>query len=340
MSTADTSLLAEIAENRLISAIAGRLPVAAAKRHRMHDCDVELIELGLPTDLLAVTTDSVVEEIRAGLYADARTIGWMAVVVSLSDLAAAGARPVGVLDAVTFPPQWDDEFRYGIVEGMAEALESHGTGVLGGDVNEGDASLTTTALGLVDRSGVMTRRGAAPGDTVYSTGPAGLGNAYAFGRMVGGGALAPIEYRPRARLPEAAVIAKYATSCIDSSDGLLAAVDQVARVNAVGICLPGEVSPLLHPAALALAGVAGVPPVAMLAGVHGDFELCFTVPKAREAAFLQDMSAHDHPTIRIGHVAALKDGATVIWAGVHCRRPPSETRSGIRRRRPNMSVSS
>jgi thiamine monophosphate kinase len=107
-----TPLLAAIHENQLIQSIAGRLPVAGARRNATHECDAELVDVGLPTDLLAVTTDSLVEEIRHGLYGEGTTIGWMAVVVSLSDLAAVGARPLGVLEAVTFPPEWDDAFRH------------------------------------------------------------------------------------------------------------------------------------------------------------------------------------------------------------------------------------
>jgi thiamine-monophosphate kinase len=311
MSLQHEALLADIAENRAIEMIAGRLPTAVARCNRTHECDAELVDLGLPGALLAITTDSLVEEIRRGLYSDARTIGWMAIVVSLSDLAAVGARPVGVLDAVTFPAEWDAAFRNLVVGGMAMALESHGTGILGGDVNDGPASVTTTALGLVDRDHVMTRRGARLGDIVYSTGPAGLGNAFAFERLVGGSGGSGVEYRPWARLAEAAVIARYATSCIDSSDGLFATLDQLARLNAACICLPEDLSGLMHPSAVALVDRQRIPQAALLAGIHGDFELCFTIPADREASFLREMEKHGYEAVPLGVLAPMREGVTL-----------------------------
>ena len=62
------------------------------------------------SSILAITTDSIVEEIRLGLYDDPYLIGWMIVMVNLSDLAAVGADPLGILISEIFPNNLDDIF--------------------------------------------------------------------------------------------------------------------------------------------------------------------------------------------------------------------------------------
>jgi thiamine-monophosphate kinase len=123
----------------------------------------------------------------------------------------------------------------------------------------------------------LTRRVARPGDRLFASGPLGLGGAYALGRMLPGSA-PEVAFRPLARLREGRLLRGVASCAMDTSDGLIATLDELARRNACGFSLSTPVEDVLHRDALRAATAAHLPPQLMLAGPHGEFELVFTVP--------------------------------------------------------------
>lgn len=290
-----------IAEYRRIAAFTAGLARSPRQRNAVHEADAELLEIADESAmLLAVKTDAVVEEIESGLYSDPELVGWMAVTSSLSDLAAVGAEPLGVLLAWTIPPGTDDAFIAGLARGASAACEAGGTFVVGGDTNEGaHLAACGSAVGLVARGGVLTRVGARPGDAVYLTGPAGLGSAYALSRLEGGRELF---FRPRARLAQGRLLRGRASACIDTSDGVLDALDTLTRLNACRMALDARWEEVVHPAALAIARERGLPPWLMLAGIHGEFELCFTVARERERDLAAAFAGASAPLVRLGEV--------------------------------------
>lgn len=288
-------------ENRLIAGITAALPRSERSRNRLHESDAELVDIGLEATWLAATTDTVAEEITTGLYADPELMGWMAVTVNLSDLAAVGARPVGLLLSLTLDPAWDEAFVGAVSRGIAQACRAHDCGILGGDTNVGSPALGGTALGLVARERAMRRVGMEEGDGVYLTGPVGLGGAYAAAWSAGPPLAGTVPYRPVARLPEAAVIARFASACMDTSDGLMFTLDQLARLNRAALEVR-DLDALLHPAAAAICRAAGLPPLLLLSVIHGEFELCFTVPARREEAFRDAMAAAGFAPLCAGRV--------------------------------------
>jgi len=130
------SRMDEILENAAIDAWAGAFRRAPSRANAPHESDAELLEIeSLPDRYLAITIDTVAEEIATGLYRDPFTMGWVTVMASLSDLAAVGADPVGVVVSVSAPPGRDAGFVDGARRGMEEACCSVGTFVLGGDLS-------------------------------------------------------------------------------------------------------------------------------------------------------------------------------------------------------------
>lgn len=269
----------DVLENRLLSRWGELLPRAPKQVGAVHESDAELVPLG-DGRLLAATIDTVAEEIRHGLYRDPATAGRMAVVSSLSDLAATGAQPIGVLLAVTLP---DLDVQDAVARGAAEACAAHGTFVLGGDTSAGDAlSVTCTALGVAPVEGRMMRIGAQTGDAIFASGPLGAGSVLAARAMLGADAAgAEQEFRPRARLREATSLRGIASACMDTSDGLIATLDQLARLNRACLRITRPLAALLQPAARELAERLRLPPFAFLAAAHGEYELVFTVPRDR-----------------------------------------------------------
>lgn len=293
-----------ILENEFIRRWTAGFPRAPYQRNGLQEADAELFRVGEDAAYcLAATVDSLVEEIRRGIYHDPFTIGWVAVMASLSDLAAVGAQPLGMLMSVVLDDRQPADFQEGIRRGLAAALRHSGVFLLGGDTNRGDRTvLTGCALGQVPGETPLTRIGGRPGDILYISGPAGLGNALALSRLAQRPEADQLEtlYRPEARLAEGQLLRSFASCCMDSSDGVLATLDQLMRLNGAGFRIEAAPETFLHPAALQTAAAAGLPPWVMLAGIHGEFELIFTVPPQRMAAFRRAAAQANWQPLPIG----------------------------------------
>ena len=307
-----------VIENSLIESLVDGMPRSDIQIGSVHESDAELLRLPGTGDLLAVTTDSIAEEIELGLYRDPYLIGWMVVIVNASDLAAVGADPIGILLSETLPPSLTVEDRARLQSGIRDACAACGLPVLGGDTNSASHfQMGATAIGVV-RDGIpMTRVGCGAGDILYATGPLGHGSCFALARL--DERLAPavgdLRYQPGPRLREGRTLRAFATACMDTSDGALAAIDQLMRINGVGFEL--DMSEAVHPAARHLAMLLGLPAWMMLAGLHGEFELLFTVPADASSGLLYAAESGGWSPVRIGSVVSevgvriVEDDATI-----------------------------
>ena len=120
---------------------------------------------------LAVTTDTMVEgrHFFAGTRAD--YLGWRALAVNLSDLAAMGARPVWFLLSLNLPDgnkQWVADF----ARGLFALADREKIPLIGGNMSAGPLSITITAAGAIKPERAMLRSAARPGDGIYVTGSA------------------------------------------------------------------------------------------------------------------------------------------------------------------------
>ncbi len=285
----------------LIEKLAGALPRSPLLLNALCESDAELIRLP-GTDLaLAVTTDAIAEEIAAGLYTDPYLIGWMAVMVNASDLAAVGAEPLGILLSETLPVDVEPAFIDRLQSGIGDAMEACGLHLLGGDTNfSSTMQIAATAVGLVSDGAPLTRLGCAPGDRLYASGPLGLGGAFALSRLDADAT--PIPYRPTARLREGRRLPGVASCAMDTSDGVVPTLDELIRLNRVGFRIDGPPGVMLHPAALETARRARLPEWLMLAGPHGEFELLFAVRPEAESTLRTAARSIDWTPIPIGTV--------------------------------------
>lgn len=299
----------EVQENRLLAGWTRFLPRRSpAQVGAIHESDCELVALGRGR-LLAITTDAVDEEVELGLYPDATVAARMAVVATLSDLAAVGATPLGLVTSVCLPRDRPAAALAELAAGIASAADAAGTFVLGGDTSEGAAlRIACTGVGIVPAESVLRRVGLLPGDHLFATGPLGAGAALAAVRLVG---LCPravgvdaAAFHPPCRLAEGDALRGIASACIDTSDGLVAALDQLARINEVAIDVEADPESLLAPSARAARALAGASALTVLSTMHGEFELVFGVP----AAHLEELAAVaarlDWRPVAIGRVRA------------------------------------
>lgn len=305
-------MMKDILENLMIERICKNFLKAPHKLHEIHEADAELIDIeGGSDNCLAITTDALVEEISSGLYDDPYLIGWMLAMVNFSDLAAVGADPLGLLISISYPSTLNKSFMTKITEGISDACQQLNTFVLGGDTNKGkELFLSGCAVGLVPKESIIKRIGAKPGDKLYLTHPAGLGSVFAFLRLTKQGFKLPeLFYQPLARIKEGKIIRKFASCCMDTSDGVVHTVDTLMRLNRCQFILEANWEKILHPVALKVCRAQNLPPWLALAAVHGEFELCFTLSHDSEKSFIQEAAKTGWTPILLGEIT---DGKGVL----------------------------
>jgi thiamine-monophosphate kinase len=219
-----------------------------------------------------------------------------------------GAEPLGIVVALSFSRSHDGLFIEKIAKGISNACQKLNSYVLGGDTNQAGALyLSGCALGLVPKISVMTRVGARPGDRLYLSGPAGLGSIFAFLRLTKESDQLPdMFYKPEARVKEGKIVREFASSCMDTSDGVIHTLDTLMRLNPCQFVLYSDLGRILHPVALEVCKKKSLPPWLTLASVHGEFELCFSVAEDKEKKFLQKAASTGWMPILIGEVASGK----------------------------------
>jgi len=248
--------------------------------------DAALLRLRVGEDL-AASTDAFIEDVHFRFASEApRAIGRRALAAALSDLAAMGARPLGVLAALAAPPTLLLARAEGITRGLLAGAQRWQAPLVGGNVARArQTSLTLTVLGAVRRGRALTRANARPGDRLFVTGTLG-GAALAVARAARGGR---VRVAPEPRLFAGQSLARLrgVGACIDVSDGLVADLGHLLRSSRVG----AEVDPTRIPRppgfAAACARV-GVDPLRLALAGGEDYELLFTLrPSAATAASLR-----------------------------------------------------
>ncbi len=249
--------------------------------------DAALLRLRAGEDL-AASTDAFVEDVHFRFAREApRAIGRRALVAALSDLAAMGARPLGVLAALAAPPTLPLAHAEGILRGLIDGARRWQAPLVGGNVARArQTSLTLTVLGAVRRGRALTRASAKPGDLLFVTGTLG-GAALAVARAVRGGR---VRVAPEPRLSAGRALAQLRGmgACIDVSDGLIADLGHLLRSSRVGAEIDPQRIPRPPGFAAACARVGADPLRLALAGGE-DYELLFTLrPGAATVRALRD----------------------------------------------------
>jgi thiamine-monophosphate kinase len=235
---------------------------------------------GMP-GTLALSTDTSLEGVHFQRdWLSPEEIGWRAAAAALSDLAAAAARLVGVLAAVTAPAAASEEELVGLMRGVGAAAAASGGEVLGGDLTRGAAwSITVTVLGRTDQP--LTRAGAVPGDRVWVTGALGASRVALEHWRRGEDPPASARQafaRPEPRIAAGLRLAELgAHAALDLSDGLGGDAHHLAAASGVALAIELERVPVA-PVALAEAQRSGIQPPRFAAEGGEDYELLVALP--------------------------------------------------------------
>lgn len=280
--------------------------------------DCALLTVG-EKQLLAVSTDTLVEGIHFLKTISPADLGYKALAVNLSDLAAMGADPAWVSLALTLPEvkaDWLEAFS----DSLFEQLNYYGMQLIGGDTTRGPLSMTLTIQGLVPVGRALTRSGAGVGDWIFVTGTLGdsaAGLAVLLEQLnisddKSREFLLKRHLRPSPRVLQGQALRDLATSAIDLSDGLISDLKHILKASDCGARLDLDAIPLSD----AMKKIAD-PEQALKWALTGgeDYELCFTVPEINRGALDVALSHLGVDFTCVGQIAPLSEGIKFLRGG-------------------------
>lgn len=257
---------------------------------------------------LLVTTDSLVEDIHFRRDYPPDALGWKALAVNISDIAAMGGVPEYYLLSLSIPDDISVEYMDRFFSGMVDAARKYGLSLIGGDTTSSPDKfyISVTVLGKSGEK-VLLRKGARAGDVIFVTGTVGdsaLGlrileeqiqdsrfkiqgekSKIPNPKLKTKNSLIDRHLRPTPRVKEGIQLAKsgMVTSMIDISDGLLSDLGHICEESNVGAEIWGEKLPLSR-CFKALSGSYGGVELALSGGE--DYELLFTVRSQNVKSFM------------------------------------------------------
>jgi len=268
---------------------------------------------------LAISTDTLVAGVHFLRDIHPADLGYKALAVNLSDLAAMGADPAWLTLAITLP-EVNESWLAAFSDSLFELLDYYDMQLIGGDTTRGPLSLTLGIHGLVPTGRALKRSGAKPGDWIFVTGALGdsaaglslLQHRHRLNDPAVHEVLIKRHLRPMPRVLQGQALRNLATSAIDISDGLIADLGHILTASRVGARLNLEALPL----SAALRDHFEPEQVLTWALSGGeDYELCFTVPEVNRGALDVALGHLGVPYTCIGQIAPEADGLTLLENG-------------------------
>ena len=230
---------------------------------------------------LVVCTDTLNENIHFPHNTSAYDIGYKALAVNLSDLAAMGATPKWFTLNLSLPDV-NEQWIHAFAKGLADLAAKYELDLIGGDTTRGALSISITLAGHIQKNQALTRSAAKIGDKVYITGCTGEA-AYGLESILKNLEHDSKEYflsrlnQPSPRVELGKALLGIANACIDVSDGLLADAKHIVQASQCGMALHIEDIPLPK-----LDNIEKAKEYALSGG--DDYELIFTVAQKSQKA--------------------------------------------------------
>ena len=259
---------------------------------------------------LVIAIDTLVEGIHFPVNTSPYAIGWKALAVNLSDLAAMGAEPAWFTLALTLPESsenWLTEFSAGLFE-LANQYELP---LVGGDTTRGPLTVTVQIAGYVPTGQALLRSGANPGDHIFVSGS--LGDATLALQLLGGQLSESAQDYPdlckrldlpQPRIAEGLAIRDIASCAIDISDGLLADLQHLLDESGCGADIYLEHIPYSDQVRDLLKTHPDIERTLLSGG--DDYELCFCVPPAKLEQLEHITAMNQFHFTEIGQISGTK----------------------------------
>ncbi|WP_368562622.1 thiamine-phosphate kinase [Pseudoxanthomonas sp. UTMC 1351] len=248
---------------------------------------------------LVVTADTLNDGVHFPGETAPADVGWKALAVNLSDLAAMGAEPAWCTLSLSLPEAdsaWTDAF----LDGFLELARQHDIALIGGDTTRGPLSISVTAMGFIEPGRALRRDAAQVGDEIWVSGT--LGDAAAALAQLGGHGDAALRVRldrPTPRVEVGRALIGIANAAVDISDGLLADLGHICERSGVG----AEIEMTSLPASPALQQAFETAQRWSFQAAGGDdYELCFTAPPSHRDELLRVCESIGVAATRIGRI--------------------------------------
>lgn len=303
-------------EFELIGAIVETLGAASTGSHVLIGPGDDAAMIALPAgEALVTSVDTLLPDVHFPAAAAAQLIGQRSLRVSVSDLAAMGAKPLACVISLVLPKSTNPQWVRDLSRGFADAALAFDCPVTGGNLTAGPLSICVTVQGCVPAALALTRGGAQPGDDVWVSGALGgaavalvEGGLDSVPGLSAGAAMTQAQHQYFLPLPQlilGVALREVATSAIDISDGLAADLGHIVQLSEVTVALDGAAIPRLAGASLEQALYGG-----------DDYQLCFTAPPSQRTSVGQLSEG----VCRIGRVSSgapelLLDGAVLPRRG-------------------------
>lgn len=271
--------------------------------------------LSLPANRrLVIAMDTLVDGVHFPKGTAAADIGYRALAVNLSDLAAMGAQPEWMTLSLCAPvsdPAWFDGFS----RGLFELADRYQVALVGGDTVKGPLAVTVQIAGTVEADGWLTRAGARPGDLLFVSGVPGeaaAGLAVIQGNLPVTSATRHLRQRflrPEPRLSLGRGLRHMATAAMDVSDGLLTDLDKLAGASGCGARIDVDALPLSSALLDTFARDACID-YALAGG--DDYELLFTIPPQRVVELPSDVACTQIGVMTEREVQCWRDGKPFV----------------------------
>jgi len=234
-------------------------------------------------EYLLVSTDMISKKTHIPKIMTPWQIGWFVVAVNLSDIAAKGGRPLGLVLSLGLPTDTSEAFLEELTRGANVCATTHGTSIIGGDTKENpNVTICGTVFGTVKKDEFMSRKGAKPGDIIAVTGTLGKAGAgyYLMQSDMEDPRISKGLLEPMPRINEGIALAKekVVSSCIDISDGLSSSLYQLQELNNVGFEIEREKIPLSQMLLKLAAENENLDVYKYCLHFGGDYELLLTIP--------------------------------------------------------------
>jgi len=245
-----------------------------------------------PGKYLLFATDMIAEGVHFTAKATPFEIGWKAMAVNISDIAAMGGIPKYALISVGIPRTKDAKFLKEITRGIEKISKKFGIDIIGGDTNRsGKTVINVTLIGEVEKKYLVTRFGAKPGDLIFVTGALGEGKAK------------HLKFLPRVKVARILVKNFKINSMIDLSDGLQMDLNRLAAASKVGSSVYKSLIPLSDKSL----------PLERAISSGEDFELLFTASIKESKRIIKRMGKKDDlPVTLIGEVCKRSFGVRLV----------------------------
>lgn len=258
---------------------------------------------------LAIAADMLVAGRHFFVDADPFDIGYKAMMVNISDMAAMGAMPVAATLCLALPDV-DSTWLHGFAEGFWSAANTYSVDLIGGDTTRGPLTIAIQMWGELPKGQRLLRSNAQVGDDIWVSGTLGgaaVGLQHALGQIALDGALASTclqkLHRPVARVELGSALLSLATAALDISDGLVADLGHIVEASGVAARLEYGKIPIVP--GLESRRDEALIQDAILGG-GDDYELCFSAPGYNRTKIELLAEQLDLPLTRIGVIEAGK----------------------------------